>query len=56
MQRTSFIIHMINPYNEPIEKDKVFDMLFQSFPDVYMSVLEFTQEQYLGISEPDTVE
>ena len=56
MQRTSFVIHLINTHDEPIPKDKVFDVLFNAFPDVCLDVLEFTQEQYLGISEPETVE
>jgi hypothetical protein len=56
MERTSFIVHFINTYNEPIPKEKVFDVLFNAFPDAYLDVLEFTQEQYLGISEPETVE
>lgn len=56
MQRTSFIVHLIDTHGEQIPKDKLFDVIFRAFPDVYLDVLEFTQEQYLGISEPETVE
>jgi len=56
MQRTSFVVHLINTYDEPIPKDKLFDVIFNAFPDAYLDVLEFTQEQYIGISEPETVE
>jgi hypothetical protein len=56
MQRTSFIVHMIDTHGEQIPKDELFDVIFQAFPDAYLDVLGFTQEQYLNISEPETVE
>jgi len=54
MQRTSFIIHMID--SEHIRSDDVFETIFRAFPGSYVNVIEFTQEQYLGIDEPESVE
>jgi hypothetical protein len=56
MQRTSFVVHLINTHDEPIPKDEVFDVLFNAFPDAYLDVREFTSEEYIQISEPETVE
>lgn len=54
MQRTSFVIHIID--SEHIRSDNVFETIFRAFPESYVNVIEFTQEQYLGIDEPESVE
>ena len=54
MQRTSFIVHLID--SEHIRSDEVFETVFRAFPESYINVIEFTQEQYLGIDEPESVE
>jgi hypothetical protein len=54
MDRRSFVVHLIG--NEPINSDKVFDVIFREFPDEYVNVREFTTSEYLNIPEPETVE
>jgi hypothetical protein len=57
MQRRSFIVHTVGSSNDdPISPDELFDVVFDKFPDVYVDVREFTDKEYLGISEPDGVE
>jgi len=56
MQRTSFVVHIINTRDEPIDPEEVSKLIFDHFDDAYVNVSEFTPEQYLGISEPDSVE
>lgn len=54
MDRRSFVVHLIG--DEPINIDKVFDVIFREFPDEYVNVREFTPSEYLNIPEPETVE
>ena len=56
MERTSFIVHLVDTHGEHIRADKVFDIIFRAFPDAYMDVREFTPEEYLNIDEPEKVE
>lgn len=57
MKRTSFVVHMIgSSYDDPVSPDELFDVVFRNFPDVYLDVREFTDKEYLKISEPETVE
>jgi len=57
MQRRSFVIHMVSSSNDdPVSPDELFDVAFHAFPDVYLDVREFTNNEYLRISEPDKVE
>ena len=54
MQRTSFVVHLIG--DEPVNPDKVFDVIFREFPDEYINVRELTPAEYLNIPEPEKVE
>lgn len=56
MERTSFIVHLVDTHGDHIHADKVFDVIFAAFPDAYLDVREFTPEEYLNIDEPEKVE
>jgi hypothetical protein len=56
MERTSFIVHLVDTHGDHIRADKVFDVIYKAFPDAYLDVREFTVNEYLNIDEPERVE
>jgi len=56
MHRSSFVVHLIDVDGEHIKSGKVFDIIYQNFPDAYVDVREFTGEEYMNIAEPEWVE